>query len=135
MKQGRVAAAAGACCAALALPQAARADNMGGLVYIVFIWPVGGLCFVLLAVLCVISALKYRKGKGAIRSSLLPRIFLSVSAAAAAVYPFLVVMLDGAYQARAPIGVMLLSILPVEAIALAVFILNLAMVRVGKAAR
>jgi hypothetical protein len=129
LKDRNIFIAALACATPVLLCEAVWANNLAGLVYVVFIWPIGALCLVLLLVLCVISARRYIRRGEAGPAKLAPAIFLAVSAAVAVGYPPLVVMLDGAYQAGAPPGIMFLSIAPVELAALPVILMNLALVR------
>jgi hypothetical protein len=127
--------AAAACAAPLLMEEAVWANNLAGLVYVVFIWPIGAVCFLVLLGLFVISLLNYRRRGEAGRAKPAAGVFLAASAAVAVVYPIVVVLLDSAYQAGAPAGVIALSVIPVEAVALAVFALNLSLVRAGKGAR
>ncbi len=94
----------------------ANANSMGGLIFVVVIWPVGVLCGVLLLTLGVIGLVKLQRGA----SPGLASALLVSSIAVGVLYPLVSVALGSA----APIGVLALSILPVEVLAVACAVLS-----------
>jgi hypothetical protein len=108
----------------LLLPGAARADNLGGLVFLIFIWPIGILCFLLMLVLGIIGLVKLRARRVASRFA---SALLIISIPIAVGYPIFSVALVGAFRAGAPSEVLLVSLLPVELLAAGCVALGLAL--------
>lgn len=100
----------------------ANADNLGGLVFVVFIWPIGIFCAILLLILGIIGLVKLRtRGK----KSSFPSALLGISIAIATIYPVLALVLSGAFRSRAPADVLLVTLVPVELVAVACLALGL----------
>lgn len=102
----------------------AWADNLGGLVFLVFIWPAGVLCCVLLGILTIITIVKRGKGDAARRPVAFFTVSMIVSAAILLIFPVFAILLEKAYTANAPCEILLISIAPVEILAAACLVLN-----------
>jgi hypothetical protein len=90
----------------------AGANSMGGLAFVVLIWPIGILCALVLIILGIVAAMKMRRGRA---SSALATALLIVSITVGVIYPLLTVALGS----DAPTAVRVISILPVEVLAVA----------------
>lgn len=102
----------------------AWADNLGGLVFLVFIWPAGLLCCIVLGILTVITIVKKGKGDAARRPVAFFTVSMIVSAAILLIFPVFAILLENAYTANASPATMLISIAPVEIIAATCLVLN-----------
>lgn len=108
---------------------AAWADNLGALAFVVFIWPIGIVSFIILGIVCVISIRRLKNGNRGQHSLRFPLAAIIISSVFAVMVPAITLGLAGAYQANAPVEIMVISILPVEIIAAADMALNLAAIR------
>jgi hypothetical protein len=95
----------------LLLAGEARADNLGALAFVVIIWPLGLLCILLLFVLGIVGLVKLR---ARVRARAFATALLVISIGVAVLYPLTCLLLSGAYDSRAPVDVMVLTIVPVE---------------------
>jgi hypothetical protein len=98
----------------LLLAGEAHADNLAGLVFVVFIWPIGILCGVALLILGIIGLVKLRRRR---KASAYSTALLVVAIGAAVGYPVLTILLAGTFRARAPADIMVITLLPVELLA------------------
>lgn len=110
----------------------AWADNLGGLVFLVFIWPAGVLCCVLLVILIIVTIVKKGKGAGPRRPVTFYSVSMIVSAAILLIFPVFAILLEKAYTANAPCEMLLISIAPVEILALLCLALNWYAIRVAR---
>lgn len=92
----------------------ARADNLGALVYLIFIWPLGFLFFILLIILSIILNRKISRQPKSENLSRLPKVVLIISLIIAVIFPILTIVLDNANQTKAPSEMIFMTILPVE---------------------
>ncbi len=110
----------------------AWADNLGGLVFLVFIWPAGVFCCVLLGILTVVTIVKKGKGDAARRPVAFFTVSMIVSAAILLIFPVFAILLEKAYTANAPCEMLLISIAPVEILAATCLLLNRKALRVTR---
>ncbi len=110
----------------------AWADNLGGLVFLVFIWPAGVLCCVLLGILIVITIVKKGKVAGPRRPVSFYAVSMIVSAVILLIFPVFALLLENAYTANAPCEMLLISIAPVEILAAACLVLNRGTLRAAR---
>jgi hypothetical protein len=109
------------------VPGVARADNLGGLIYLLVIWPVGGLLCISLIVLGILAAVKLKK-KATEGTRTFGKWVAGTAIAEAAIYPFVVAGLDAGWDARAG-GVMFFSMLPVLVLSAVCVVLGFVLIR------
>lgn len=102
---------------------AAWADNLGGLVFLLFIWPAGALCCIVLGILTIVTMVKTKNGRGT-HTSTFNVVTMIISGAILLIFPIFAAGLERAYTANATISMMLISIMPVEIIAALCLIVN-----------
>jgi hypothetical protein len=111
------------------LPVAARADNLGGLVYVVVIWPIGALLCISLIILSIIAAVKRRRKRFTRGSRTFGIWATGVAIAEAAIFPFVVAGLDASFGARGNVEALLVSVLPVLLASAVCIVLAIRLVR------
>jgi hypothetical protein len=125
----RIIAIISLCIIGMLFTDIAWADNLGGLVFLVFIWPAGIIFFILLGALLIITLRKMSKKDLAGHSNGFPITVMVLSCIIAIIFPILTIGLANAYQAKAPMELVIISIFPVEVIALLSFLLNINLLR------
>lgn len=115
-------------CAAAVCGDAAWADNLGSLVFLVFIWPAGVICFI---ILCVSSLMAYRSlsKSGAGRSAGFAIASLVISGVITVIFPLFAVGAARAYYENASAEILVMSIAPVVLIGLLSIVLNAILIR------
>ena len=109
-------------------PGIAHADNLGGLVYLVFIWPINGLALLVLVVLSIVAGVKLKRNNAAPKSRWFGVVLMVLSAGIAGVCPILTLLLDNSFRARGGLTMIAISSVPVVVIALVCFALGAAWV-------
>ncbi len=109
-------------------PAVARADAMGGIIYLLAIWPLGGLLGLSLLILGIIALVKIAGKKYTGRTRSLGNLVLGMAIGAGLIFPLLVIGLDKGFDADAG-EAMYYSMLPVLIPAVACVILGSILIR------
>ena len=102
----------------------AWADNLGGLVFLLFIWPAGVLACAVFGILTIVTMVKLGKGDTAPTGAAFHAGAMIASGAVALLFPVFAVVLERAFTAGASLEMMLISIAPVEIITVLCLALN-----------
>jgi len=100
--------------AVAAIPALARANDFGGLAYIVFIWPIGGILLLASIALGVVGLILLRKTSAARRHPAYTIALVAAGLLFGLGYPLLAWGLDGAYDAGGSVELALVTVIPVE---------------------
>lgn len=97
-----------------AAPAAASANDFGGLAYVVFIWPLGGILLLASIALGVVGSILLRKTSAARRHPAYSIALVAAGLLFGLGYPLLAWGLDRSYDAGAPVELALVGVIPVE---------------------
>ena len=100
--------------AAAAIPAPARANDFGGLAYVVFIWPIGLILALASVALGVVGLILLKRTSAARRHPVYAAALIVLGCLFGLGYPLLAWGLDSAYDAGAPIELALVGVIPVE---------------------
>jgi hypothetical protein len=113
----------------LAAPRAAGANDMGGLAYVVFIWPIGLLMLVLAIILSVIGFRILKRTSAEHPHGAYALLLMGVGCLIGVAYPVVTIALDRAFDVVSSLELMLGSMIPVILAAVFLFLLGRAIRR------
>jgi len=113
------------------LPAGARADDLGGLVFVVIVWPLGAILFISLTVLGIIGLSKRKKEKPTPADRTFGKWLVGTSLAEAVFYLIAVLLVTGKWFSRAP-ELTVISLAPLLVLATLCLFLGRALIRKGK---
>ncbi|MCK9463750.1 MAG: hypothetical protein M0R80_29370 [Proteobacteria bacterium] len=97
-----------------AVPAAASANDLGGLAYVVFIWPIGGILLLASIALGVVGLILLRKTSAARRHPAYSIALVAAGLLFGLGYPLLAWGLDSSYDAGGSVDLALVTVIPVE---------------------
>jgi len=113
----------------LAAPRAAGANDMGGLAYVVFVWPIGLLMLILAIILSVIGFRILKRTSAEHPHGAYAFLLMGVGGLIGVAYPVVTMALDRAFDVGSSLELMIVSMIPVILAAVFLFLLGRAIRR------